>query len=1199
MIKNKRRFFLTTIFIVTLFLALIISSKLAFAKDEGTDENKTGGGYAATGAVENVSYSAEIYDATSGLPTSDANFILGSRDGYVWIASYSGIIRYDGSNFERLDTSEGLTNGRGLFEDSLGRIWVATNDNGVVVIDGKTRTHFTYKEGLPSSSIRIFEEGTNGDIYVGTTDGVCYIDSSMKLCVIDDERLNGERVLKLDADGTGKIYGQTANGIIFSIEDHKISAFYHSNDLGLEKITTILCDPENDGKLYFGTDSGGIYYGDFGADKNHLKRISASPIDNTHWLSYDCGKVWASSLSVVGFIDGESFHVLKDIPMDSAIEMMTSDYQGNMWFASSTQGVMKVVADNFVNFSEKAGLKEEVTNATCIYNGRLYVGTNEGLRIIDENDKAVEDELTHFIGSARVRCIKEDVSGNLWIAVYNDGLGVICYSKDGEIKNYTTKDGLLSDEIRCCIPKEDGSILCGTNGGLAIIRNGKVERTVGIEDGVKNTVFLTVALGDDGEIYAGSDGDGIYKITENEVINIGRDDGLTSDVIMRIKKDDINDVYWIITSNSIEYMKNGVIKEVTTFPYNNNYDLYFNDDNDMWILSSYGIYVVDTNEMISDNVTDYKLYTIENGLTDAPSSNSYSELDEDGFLYIPVRTGVCKVNVNKMHEERAKVKTSISSIYCVNERIYADQDGVFTIPNKAGRIRITASVMDYTMMNPKVMVYIEGMEHDGIEVLRSELSAIEFTSLKYGDYTLHVKVLDDDGTVMLDNTYKIVKKARFTELPVFRLLMIVLVAFFAGTIVWQILRVTVIKKQYMEISRAKDDAERANSAKTRFLANMSNDIRTPINTIMGMNEMALREDTTGVPAPYVKAMRNYSLDIKNASESLLSLINNLFDMSKIESKEMHLVEKKYDTQEMLRFMVSLIKIKSTQKQLLFDINIDEILPRKMYGDEEKIKQVVLNLLSNAVKYTDNGSITLSVSLEERKDDLCMLRFVVKDTGIGIKDEDIEHIFTAFDRLDDVESSKVHGTGLGLDISRRVAELMDGTLTCQSEYGKGSEFIFTIEQKIIDSTPMGVFMEQNEDKKEGPYVPMFIAPDADILVVDDIAMDLNIIKNLLKPTRVFVSSATNGEEALEKIKDTRFHVVFLDHMMPDMDGVETMERIHEIDPDLPVYALTTNAAVDEEYFKAKGFRGYLSKPVDGRILEKIIMKHLPEEIMKKP
>jgi CRISPR/Cas system CSM-associated protein Csm3 (group 7 of RAMP superfamily) len=263
------------------------------------------------------------------------------------------------------------------------------------------------------------------------------------------------------------------------------------------------------------------------------------------------------------------------------------------------------------------------------------------------------------------------------------------YSKDGEIKNYTTKDGLLSDEIRCCIPKEDGSILCGTNGGLAVIRNGKVERTVGIEDGVKNTVFLTVALGDDGEIYAGSDGDGIYKITENEVINIGRDDGLTSDVIMRIKKDDINDVYWIITSNSIEYMKNGVIKEVTTFPYNNNYDLYFNDDNDMWILSSYGIYVVDTNEMISDNVTDYKLYTIENGLTDAPSSNSYSELDEDGFLYIPVRTGVCKVNVNKMHEERAKVKTSISSIYCGNERIYADQDGVFTIPNKAGRIRIT------------------------------------------------------------------------------------------------------------------------------------------------------------------------------------------------------------------------------------------------------------------------------------------------------------------------------------------------------------------------------------------------------------------------------------------------------------------------------------------------------------------------------
>ena len=366
-----------------------------------------------------------------------------------------------------------------------------------------------------------------------------------------------------------------------------------------------------------------------------------------------------------------------------------------------------------------------------------------------------------------------------------------------------------------------------------------------------------------------------------------------------------------------------------------------------------------------------------------------------------------------------------------------------------------------------------------------------------------------------------------------------------------------------------------------------------------MNELAMREDAAGVPKGYFMSMMNYALDIRNASESLLSLINDLLDMSKIESGKMNLVEQEYDTQDMLRSIVSMIRVRSNEKELSFDVIMDELLPTRLYGDAGKIKQIVLNLLTNAVKYTEVGGIVLFVSMDERKDDICYLRISVKDTGIGIKEEEKDRLFKAYERLDEKKNSNIQGTGLGLDISRMFADLLGGNLTYESVYGEGSEFILTLAQRIVDQTPVGVFMEHDESKRGGPYVPKFIAPDADILVVDDTAMNLNIITGLLKPTKVFVTTATSGEECLEKLKETRFHVVFLDHMMPGMDGIETMALIRKDYPELPVYALTANVTEGEEFYISKGFNGYLSKPVDCEILERTIMRHLPEEIMAKP
>lgn len=1167
---------------------------------DGKDAVNVGGGYALSGQSKSLGYTAEVYDENNGLITSDANYILGASDGFVWVGSYSGIFRYDGKNFEQMKNSEGLTSGRGLFEDSKGRIYVGTNDSGVVVIDGYNSTWITKEGGLPSSSIRSFAEDDRGNVFIGTTNGLCYVDSSLNVHKISNEQLDGERILKLSSDGHGIIYGSTKSGMIFSIEDQNVKSVYTSAELIPEGITSILADPHKDGKVYITTDRNNVYYGNMGDSYNELEKISAYPLVGIHWINYDCGRIWLSSTSQMGYLDEEKvFHLVEDLPIKSGIEMVTSDYQGNLWIASSTQGVMKVVSCNFIDLYEKYGLSGEVTNSACILDDVLYVGTEKGIRILD-NGRLVENRLTRYLDNVRIRCIMKDSADNLWISTYTGLFGLVCYSKSGEITNYTTSTGLPSDEIRGTVEASDGSVYVCTSGGFAIIKDGVVVKKYDALNGMQNTVILTAAEGKNGGIYVGTDGDGIYAISGDEIKRIGKNDGLSSDVVLKIKKVDDEDRYWIITSNSIGYYENGKITTITSFPYNNNYDIFKDDKDNLWIISSYGLFMVNEDEMIKNEVNDYRLYTLTNGLPYKPTSNSYGTGDDEGNIYIPGRRGVCKVDLNSFFNQKMTVKATIKSVYFGDDMIAPDVQGRYVLPASDARIKITASVLDYTFVDPLVNIYIEGMEDDAIFAPRSNIPVLEYTGMKYGNYTLHLRVLaGDNSTAMLDQTYRIFKKPRLTELLLIRVLMFVVIAAVTAFVVIRVLNGTVIKRQLNEIRQARDDAERANMAKTRFLANISHEIRTPINTILGMDEMIMREDATGVPKGYFISMMNYAFDIKNATDSLLGLINDLLDISKIESGKMHLVEQEYDIKELLRSIVSMIRVKSTEKELIFDVVVDEVMPQKYYGDAGKIKQIVLNLLTNAVKYTEKGGFVLSVSMTERIDEEANLVFSVKDTGMGVKTEDIDKLFTAYERLDEQKNSGIQGTGLGLDISRRFALLMGGSLTCESVYGEGSEFILSVRQKIVDDTPVGLFVEHEEKTAKGPYVPKFIAPDADVLVVDDNPMNLNVIKGLLKATKIFVTTADSGEDCLEKMKTTKFNVVLLDHMMPGMDGIETVAKIRETDKEIPVYALTANTSVGEDFYKSKGFTGYLSKPVDTEELEKTIMKHLPEEIMLKP
>ena len=1193
----------TCITMILLVMCIAGLSVTTYAKTDEYGYDMTGGGYAVTGQLPGVGYSAALYDATNGLPTSEANCILASRDGYIWIGGYSGIMRYDGNVFERITSIEGLTSGRAIFEDRTGRIWVATNDNGVVVIDGSESRHYTKADGLPSSSIRSFAQDSNGIVFIGTTSGISWVGADMNIYTIDDERVTHERILNLVTDAAGDVYGLTKSGAVFRVTEGGISDYYESGTLGLSKITCIIADPETPGELYYGTSVNSIYHGRFGDGASNLTRINTGDASNINCMYYGCGRLWLATGSVAGYIDeNDEFVALENIPVNDSFEMITSDYQGNMWFASARFGVMKITSNNFLNYTHLAGIPDQVVNATCMDDGNLYVGTDDGLHIITANDSEITDSLTEYLEGVRIRDIESDSEGNIWLSTFTDDMGLVCFTNDSEIVSFTTSNGLPNNEVRCTSETSDGSILVATNDGIAVIRDMEVVRVYDEHDGIGNTVILTVSEGDNGTILAGTDGDGLYVIDENGARQIGAVDGLTSEVIMRIRRDEARELYWIVTSNSIEYMMDGNITNVSTFPYNNNFELIPDSHNNLWVLSSQGVYVVDGNEMISNNIEDYRLYDVFNGLTSVPVSHCHSCLDEDGNLYIAGQSGVSRVNIENYYAGDTQIMTGVRGIYWNDEQIFRDENGTYVIPAGDGRIQIMPSVLDYTLSNPTVRVYLEGSRDPGITTSQSRLSTLEYTNLSYGDYTLHVQILDKStGEVVTDSVYSITKTPRFFELISVRIMIAVLVIATAGIIVWRVMTSTVVRKQYIELQEARDEAEKANAAKSGFLANMSHEIRTPINTIVGMNEMILREQLDeDEPKQFASSIKKHAVDIKYASESLLSLVNDLLDISRIESGQMTLNEQEYSTEEMIREAAVMTRSRAEEKRLYFEVDLDPSVPRVLYGDGNKIKQIIMNLLTNAVDFTDDGGVRLSIRVINKNDATVSLRFSVQDTGVGIKEADVKKIFNSFEHFDEENTADIKGAGLGLDISYQFTKLMNGKIECNSIYGEGTEFTLNVDQKIVDAREVGEFSEDSGETYDSAYVPFFIAPDADVLIVEDNPADLRIIRELLKPTKIFVTAAKSGEEAIDKLNNGNFNLVFLDQQMPGMDGEQTLAVIRETHPDIPVYAMITNSSAGgDEYFKSKGFNGFLVKPIAPDVLEKVIMQNLPEGMILKP
>ena len=725
-------------------------------------------------------YLAVLYSNVNGLPTSEANAIAQTGDGFLWIGSYSGLIRYDGSTFERMDSSSGVANVITLYTDSRDRLWIGTNDSGVFMMERDELKNWNTANGMKSTSIRAISEDENGMIHVATTSGIFLIDSGLNLTALNDSRLATASVRDLRLGNDGLIYGLTQAGDLFTLRDGSLVTFIHNKLSRVKGVIAILPDPEKPGNLYLGTEDSTVYYGSLEDNLTSIEAKDISPLSYVDRFEYIDGKIWICTRNGIGCMDGQGLVCLNNLPMNNSVGHVMTDYEGNLWFTSTRQGVMKIVANRFVNVFDQSGLQPDVVNSTCVSRNLLFIATDSGLKVIDNHyhrevdrlplRKAMTssgevleaDDLLELLSGVRIRSVIRDSRGRIWISAWRK-LGLLCYDQD-ELTVYTPSKGLFSDRVRTVYEREDGAMLVATTGGVNVIRNGRVIASYGKEEGIANTEVLTVVSGFQNDIVLGTDGGGIYIIDSEETRHIGIEDGLSSEVVLRVKRDNARGIYWIVTSNALAYMTADYkVIPLNNFPYSNNFDLFENSRGETWVISNNGIYVLPTEELLANGEMKPLHYSVSNGLPCIATANSYSELTSDGELYLSGNTGVAQINIEDSLESRSDLKMAVPCIRVDGKQMYPDETGNYTVPSGTRRLTIRGYVFNYSLSDPQVSYILEGSDTNAVTVRRSELTSMDYMNLPGGTYRFVMELMDSMGLPQKTLSFQIVKEKAFYE----------------------------------------------------------------------------------------------------------------------------------------------------------------------------------------------------------------------------------------------------------------------------------------------------------------------------------------------------------------------------------------------------------------------------------------------------
>jgi energy-coupling factor transport system substrate-specific component len=706
-------------------------------------------------------YVETIYDSRSGMPYSEANSIAETADGYIWIGGYAGLTKYNGKEFEFIN---GITGVYALMTDSRGRLWISTNDSGVVVYENGAFYNFTVEDGLPANSARALVEAPDGSIYVGTTGSLCRIwVEDGKLSDITVITNGAEYAVSLTMYGE-KLIGAANSGNLFVLENDKL---LYKVEPHLDN-TYYTCVSVVDGHLLVGTSESHVEELQIFRNMSVTsRRIELGGFINIRDIrACGDGRVWICADNGIGYLKDDqernwSFYTQHYDGFDASILDIHEDYEGNIWFASQRCGIMKLSKGRFSDLFSLSGINPVSVNVVCEHEGSYYCGTDSGLVIVKEGRYGrLENEISEMLRGVRVRSIMKDSNGTMWFCTYGKN-GLMSVNKKGYINSINSHKRATDDRFRCMIELKDGTLAVGTADGINFVDDDHVIGTLTQDDGLENSQILSLCEGADGTVYATTDGAGIYTIKNGKIVkNISIADGLTTDVVLRLVP--YADGFFVVTDNSLCYMKDDAVTHLDSFPYYDNFDILI-DKNNAYVLTSAGIYMVDAHKLRTNSIETYKLFNYTDGLTQSITINAWNFIDKDGRIFFCGNKGVSCFKPEEVLDVSRDYKFGIS-VGLSDGTAIAEEDGVYTIPPNVKNFTVKASIRKYSLSDVKIKFFIDGI-NDGVKAVSSyEAEPIQVTNLKHGTYPVHIQILNEEGTKILqEHEYVLRKEAHVWE----------------------------------------------------------------------------------------------------------------------------------------------------------------------------------------------------------------------------------------------------------------------------------------------------------------------------------------------------------------------------------------------------------------------------------------------------